>query len=30
MLAALAFYRLDRHQHQSNLAAIEARVGDRS
>ena len=30
MLAALAFYRLDRQQHQSNLAAIEARVGDRN
>jgi Na+/melibiose symporter-like transporter len=28
MLAALAFYRLDRHQHQLNLATIKAREND--
>jgi Na+/melibiose symporter-like transporter len=28
MLAALAFYRLDRHQHQLNLATIQARDND--
>jgi Na+/melibiose symporter-like transporter len=28
MLVALAFYRLDRHQHQSNLAQIQARNSD--
>jgi hypothetical protein len=27
-LAALAFYRLDRAQHQSNLVAIQARATD--
>jgi hypothetical protein len=28
MLVALAFYRLDRHQHQLNLATIQARNSD--